>query len=147
MPKVVLDDDDVGSRSFVHKKWLQSGIAPVRELRTYLGEQMTLYLCWVETLNSTMFLPMIAGLLCMAYGVAIVALEKEDYWLGTPCNGNYYSVLDDDNASTSSTSGSGSGNGPNSGNRTMNAMEALTNNEATPVFAVIICIWCTVFGF
>ena len=122
------------------------------------------YVCWVETLNDTLLFPVIAGIASSIYGICIVALNQNDYWLGTPCK---FTAVEDANATnaTNATSGlrwsgdddastfsSSNGTFENvtllvNGTETMSALswEALTNNEATPVFALIICIWCTFF--
>ena len=137
-----------------YTKWAARGGAPIQEIRRYLGERIAMYVCWVETLNSTLLCPIIAGVATTVYGVCIVLMGKDDYWLGQPCsdqsvvggvllsptnvstNVSTYGTADIEVNFTNSTAGDDAGM----------SLEALTNNEATPVFALVICIWCSFFS-
>ena len=134
------------TRVWTYVKWAAQGRAPIQDIRRYLGERVAMYVCWVETLNSTMLLPIIAGIVCALYGLCIVAIGQQDFWLGTPCNNHILPA----NVSTNATDGvhnsTSNGTVPPVVGSNDSVLEALTNNEATPVFALIICIWCSFFS-
>lgn len=97
---------------------------PIDLIRDYFGEKITFYFAWVGTLILSLLIPSVLGVAVFIYGVVTRLIHDEDIILknGTVIKdaktGFLYSI---------------------------DVIKSSSDNQFTPAFAFIICVWGTVF--
>lgn len=133
--------------------WRPNGDLPIPWIRRYFGEHYTLYLVWSQTLNQTMWVPVVAGLAATVWG--LYNLLKKPFCDVDPVTSTvilapYLQLLpspDGENLEcpTRTECCTEICEIPCREKSLPVVLEELTNNGATPIFAVVICIWCAFF--
>lgn len=115
-------------REILYAKWTAPfRYLPYRNIRNYLGERAGFYWALHALVISSLIVPMILGLGVFGYGV-------------------YRSVYDPYNATSKAITVKGGGN--STGPATWNvyglaSLTSLVDNDLTPIYAFIICLWGT----
>lgn len=111
--------DIADPRKALHDTWLKHfRYQPLWKIRNYFGEKIALYFGWLGLLTSSLILPMLLGIAIFVWGLGVAI---QDYPLDEKS----------ENATSVSTI-------------TIWAKNAF-DNDATPFFALIICLWGTIF--
>jgi len=106
--------------------WRPTGDLPIPWIRRYFGEHYTFYLVWSQTLNQTMWVPVVAGLAATAFGLQ--NLFKKGF-----CGyGKYVNFTESVDESCRDLS-------------LAMVLEEVTNTGATPIFAIVLCLWTAFF--
>ncbi|XP_063728577.1 uncharacterized protein LOC134856143 [Symsagittifera roscoffensis] len=111
------------ARKDLHFRWVtpKMKLLPLFRIRNYFGEKIALYFAWTETMILSLWIPAILGIIVFIYGM-VRSIE------------NYVDLRDD-----------------NSTNSTLSVTEILevvntsVDNELTPYYSLMICLWATIF--
>lgn len=111
--------DIADPRKALHDTWLKHfRYQPLWKIRNYFGEKIALYFGWLGLLTMSLVIPMLLGLAIFLWGLSVAIRDNP---LGEK----------DENTTSTST-------------LTAWAKNAF-DNDATPFFALIICLWGTFF--
>lgn len=117
-PEIDLEEDP---RRTLSREWTSFfKFQPLTKIRNYFGEKIAFYFAWSGTLITTLWVPMILGLAIFIFGIVKSASES----LENEVNGN-------DTASGVTN--------------ILTVIKLACDNDATPYYALIICVWGTLF--
>jgi len=105
----------LGSRGWMYDAWVPTDAAPLNQIRKYYGEQIALYVCWTETLHTTLIWPAGLGLFTFIYGIWNLGSHERDF-----------------NATQTVTAFN-------------YGLDKVFNNHCTVVFTFVLCGWCTYY--
>ncbi|XP_074619855.1 anoctamin-7-like [Acropora palmata] len=109
--------DIADPRKALHDTWLKHfRYQPLWKIRNYFGEKIALYFGWLGLLTSSLIIPMLLGFAVFLWGLVVGIKDNP---------------LNEERSSTSSSI-------------TLWAKNSF-DNEVTPFFALIICLWGTIF--
>ncbi|KAJ7377101.1 hypothetical protein OS493_030695 [Desmophyllum pertusum] len=110
--------DIADPRRALHDTWLKHfRYQPLWKIRNYFGEKIALYFGWLSLLTSSLVLPMLLGFAIFLWGLVVAVID--------------YPLDEQENSTTVST--------------VMIWAKNAFDNNATPYFALIICLWGTIF--
>ncbi|CAG2218059.1 unnamed protein product [Mytilus edulis] len=113
-------DLDEDPRKILNDEWTKLfKFQPLTKIRNYFGEKIAFYFAWTGLLTTSLWVPMLLGLAIFIYGIV-------------------------NSASSSTDSGSASNNG-STVTEILTVIKEACDNEATPYYAMIICVWGTLF--
>lgn len=116
------------------KRWFK--YQPLWRIRNYFGEKIALYFAWSGVLISTLFIPTLLGLGIFGYGLYVSITE-------VLTNNSTTTNTTDVNITTTTPSFIKEVQG--TVEETIDIIRSSFDNEATPYFALIICLWGTIF--
>ncbi|XP_061188186.1 anoctamin-7-like [Saccostrea echinata] len=106
-------------RALLNRSWTKLfKFQPLWRIRNYFGEKIALYFAWCGHLITSLWLPMLFGLAIFIYGL-VKSINRRLQYENTNPNGNVTGLLD--------------------------TIKQSFDNEVTPYFAMVICIWGTIF--
>lgn len=110
--------NDFDPRKVLHEQWTAFfKFQPLTKIRNYFGEKIAFYFAWSGLLITTLWAPMILGLAIFIYG--IVKSARESYSSGAANETAVTNIL--------------------------TVVKLACDNDATPYYALIICVWGTIF--
>ncbi|XP_028401787.1 anoctamin-4-like isoform X2 [Dendronephthya gigantea] len=128
----ISDEESIGNNSFLsslsdvkesdprknlNDTWLKwKKFQPLWKIRNYFGEQIALYFAWLGLLVSSLWIPMIIGLIVALWGFTNAIEERKS-------SNDTLSV----------------------GDTVQGWLRGSFDNDATPFFALITCLWGTIF--
>ncbi|XP_060551191.1 anoctamin-4-like isoform X4 [Ruditapes philippinarum] len=99
---------------------------PVWKIRNYFGEKIALYFAWAGLLITSLWIPTIFGLACFSYGLT-VSFERSAQNVEMPKNLTAQEELKWQLGEL------------------YNTVSGSFDNDVTPYFAMVICLWGTIF--
>ncbi|XP_063415358.1 anoctamin-4-like isoform X1 [Mytilus trossulus] len=116
-PAMDLDEDP---RKILNDEWTKLfKFQPLTKIRNYFGEKIAFYFAWSGLLTTSLWVPMLLGLAIFIYGIV--------------------------NSASSSTDSGSTSNNESTVTEILTVIKEACDNEATPYYAMIICVWGTLF--
>ncbi|XP_077983931.1 anoctamin-4-like isoform X2 [Glandiceps talaboti] len=140
--KKPVDDTLEDARKEMNDTWCKfTKFQPLWKVRNYFGEKIAFYFAWSGTLITSLWIPMLLGLAITGYGLYLSVKEyqmQQDVIIANSTGLN-------NTNSTAPTDGTLLAEVTQIGLDVFSIVKESFDNEITPYFGIIICLWGTLF--